>query len=169
MQEKKGLVKMKKITPERLKNIALFYLERYEASTDKLRTILKRRLMKAKLEQPIPPEAFQWVETIIHEMQRLGYIDDKRFSENLVRRLSQAGKSPVFIKMKLKLAGIDEELITDLLSETDALEQARLMIQKKHLGHDFKHDLSCLARMGFSYEIAREALEENSFPSEENF
>ena len=44
---------MKKITLERLKNIALFYLERYDASSDKLRVVLNRRVKKASLEQPI--------------------------------------------------------------------------------------------------------------------
>lgn len=160
---------MKKITPDRLKNIALFYLERYEASSDKLRTVLKRRLVKAKLEQPISKDAFQWIENVVHEMQRLGYVNDKRFSENLVRRLSSMGKSPSYIKIKLKSAGIDDELIAYALSDTDTLTQARLVVQKKHLGNNFKRDLAYLARMGFPYEIAKEALEENSFSSNEDF
>ena len=151
---------MKKITPTRLKNIALYYLERYEASSQKLRDVLKRRLAKARLEQPVPPEAPKWIEEVIAEMVRLGYVNDKRFTENTVRRLSGAGKSRSFIRTKLKLAGIEEEEILEALSETDELASARLFVQKKHLGHDFNRDLARLARAGFSYEIAREALEE---------
>lgn len=158
---------MKKITQARLKNIALYYLERYEASTQKLREVLKRRLAKARLEQPVPPKANQWVESIIEEMVRLGYVNDKRFAENTVRRLSGAGKSRSFIRTKLKLAGIEEEEIMEALSDTDELAAARLMVQKKHLGHDFKRDLARLARAGFSYEIAREVLEEVYTPQEE--
>lgn len=159
---------MKKITPQRLKNIALYYLERYEASTQKLREVLRRRLAKAKLEQPIPSEAPKWIEEVIDEMIHLGYINDKRFTENTVRRLSEAGKSCSFIRTKLKLAGIEEENITEALSDTDELASARLLVQKKHLGHDFKRDLARLARAGFSYEVAREALEDDSSP-EKNF
>lgn len=151
---------MKKITQARLKNIALYYLERYEASTQKLRDVLKRRLAKARLEQPVSPEATTWIEEVIDEMLRLGYVNDKRFAENTVRRLSGAGKSRSFIRTKLKLAGIEEEEMREALSDTDELASARLMVQKKHLGHDFKRDLARLARAGFSYEIAREALEE---------
>ena len=158
---------MKKITQARLKNIALYYLERYEASTQKLRDVLKRRLTKARLEQPVPPEANTWIETVIEEMVRLGYVNDKRFAENTVRRLSGAGKSRSFIRTKLKLAGIEEEEIMEALSDTDELAAARLMVQKKHLGGDFKRDLARLARAGFSYEIAREALEEVCTPQEE--
>ena len=150
---------MKKITPERLKNIALFYLERYDASSDKLRAVLNRRVKKAYLEQPISSETPQWIEQIILEMKRLGYVDDKRFAENLVRRYSNAGKSRSFMCTKLKLAGIDENTLMDVLEGTDELTQARLMVQKKHLGHDFQRDLARLARAGFSYEIARKVLE----------
>ena len=106
---------MKKITPERLKNIALFYLERYDASSEKLRFVLKRRVKKAALEQPVPPQTSSWIEQTVSEMKRLGYINDKRFAENLVRRYSEAGKSPSFIRSKLKLSGIDEMTISDML------------------------------------------------------
>ena len=153
---------MKKITRERLKNSALYYLERYEASTLKLRGVLRRRLIKARLEQPVPKEADTWIEEVIAEMVRLGYVNDKRFAENLVRRLSGAGKSRSFIRTKLKLTGIEEEESDIVLSDTDDLTNARLMVQKKHLGKDFKRDLARLARAGFSYEIARKVLEETS-------
>ncbi|MBO7483640.1 MAG: RecX family transcriptional regulator [Alphaproteobacteria bacterium] len=151
---------MKKITCQRLKNIAFFYLERYDASSQKLRAVLKRRLIKAEREQEVPPEAIEWIEEIVSEMQRLGYVDDQRFTENTVRRLSEIGKSRSFIRTKLQQSGIKEEMILDALSETDELEQARLTVRKKHLGADFKKDLARLARAGFSYEIAKEALEE---------
>ncbi len=151
---------MKKITPERLKNIALFYLERYDASSDKLRQVLKRRVKKASLEQPVSPQAFEWIEQIVTQMNQLGYVNDKHFAENLVRRYSEAGKSPSFIRSKLKSAGIDEMFISDMLEETDELALARLTVQKKHLGNDFQRDLARLARAGFSYETARTALEE---------
>ena len=153
---------MKKITPQRLKNIALYYLERYEASSQKLRTVLRRRLIKARQEQIVPPEANTWVEQVVAEMLRLGYVNDERFAENTVRRLSGSGKSRSYIRIKLKLAGISDEMIESALSDTDELTQARLMIKKKHLGTDFQRDLARLARAGFSYETAKAALEEVS-------
>lgn len=36
--------KKRKITPERLKNIALYYLERFDSSADNLRRVLNRRV-----------------------------------------------------------------------------------------------------------------------------
>lgn len=149
---------MKKLTRQRLKNIALFYLEHYDASSEKVRLILKRRLIKNSIEYPFPTEVNIWIEEIIQEIKHLGYLDDKRYAENLVRRLSNTGKSPSFIHNKLKLAGIPEEEIKIALANTDELENACLMIQKKHLGNDFKKDLAKLARAGFSYETACKAL-----------
>ena len=158
---------MKKITPQRLKNIAFYYLERYDASSQKLRMVLKRRLIKASQEAPVPKDAEKWIEEVIQEMKQLGYINDRRFSENLVRRLTGTGKSRSFIRSKLKIAGIEEDEINAVLADTDELSSARLLVQKKHLGDDFKRDLARLARAGFSYEIAREALEEVCHPEEE--
>ena len=151
---------MKKLTFERLEKSALFYLERYEASSDKLRGVLKRKLLRRAKEEEGPVDAHKWIEENVQKMNRLGYVNDARFAENLVRRFSQSGKSTSFIYTKLKLAGIKEDIIQNALSETNNLAQARLMVQKKHMGADFQRDLARLARAGFPYEIAKQALEE---------
>ena len=55
----------KKITEKRLYNIALYYLSRYEATTGKVRDVLKRRLMTAERRgEEIPNEAPAWIEKI---------------------------------------------------------------------------------------------------------
>ena len=149
---------MKKITPQRLKNMAIYYLQRYDAGSHKLRTVLIRKIKKAQMEIPVPNEAFIWVEQVIEQMQNLGYVNDTRYAENMVRRLSQSGKSKTFIKNKLKMEGISEAMFETLFSDTDDLTQARLYVRKKKLGRDFQKDLAKLARAGFSYDIARQAL-----------
>ncbi len=162
----------KKITPNRLYNIALYYLSRYDASTGKVRQILQRRLMRAKMKmEEVPPEALDWIENIVNRLTDLGYVNDKRYGENLVRRLSDAGKSARFITMKLNQDGLDANLIEDLISKTnsDELERAKKYVRKKKLGfyrpHEmradhYKKDLATLARAGFSYETATMALKE---------
>ena len=57
-------------------------------------------------------------------------------------------------------------MINESLCDTDELELARKMVQKKHLGNDFKKDLAKLARAGFSYEVARKVLEEKLSPKD---
>ena len=122
---------MKTITPQRLKNIALYYLARYDAGSAKLREVLIRRINKAQTQIPVSPKAFEWVEQVIEQMQNLGYLDDVRYAQNVVRRLSQSGKSTTFIKNKLKAQGISENQFESLLSDTDELAQAKLYVRKK--------------------------------------
>ena len=151
----------KPITEQRLKNIALFYLERFDASSTKLRQVLKRRIQRQKMQgMIINNQASKWVENIIQEMMRLGYINDERYIENSVRRLSEQGKSTSFIRQKLLSEGLPSEIIEPFLHPESDLEQARLFIKKKHLGQSWEKDLAKLARAGFSYETAKQALEE---------
>lgn len=164
----------KKITSNRLYNIALYYLSRYDASTGKVRQMLKRRLMQAQMKlEEIPTEAPQWIEDIIGRLVDLGYINDKRYGENQVRQLSEVGKSTRFIVMKLNQAGLDADLIETLVSNTESndLERAKKIVRKKKLGiyrpedmrlDYYKKDLATLARAGFSYETAVSALKDET-------
>jgi regulatory protein len=150
------------ITYARLRNIALFYLERYDTSSGKLIDTLKRRVQKTKLQGlEIPQETNQWIKKIVQECQQLGYVDDKRYAENQVRTLSAQGKSSRFIAQKLAAAKISSDIIQVLLDPTDDLERAQTFVRKKHLGNDYQKDLAKLARAGFSYEIAKQVLQED--------
>ncbi len=160
----------KEITEKRITNITLFYLSRFESSSGKVRTMLHRRLQKARLAgQDIPPEASTWIENTIRHMRDLGYLNDRRYAESQIRHLSRQGKSTRFIAQKLGDAGIDDDTIRTLLSESDTsdLDRARRFVARKKIGHyrptDIRaayhtKDLAALARAGFSYDIAMTAL-----------
>lgn len=160
----------KKITNQRLYNITLYYLSRYDASRGKVRQMLKRRLLKAKRDnQDIPAEANEWIEHIILRMVELGYLDDKRYGQNQVRLLSSQGKSSRFIAGKLAQDGLDPDMIESLLDETDMneMDRAKRFVIRKKLGYlrdesirtdYYKKDLAALGRAGFSYETAVKAL-----------
>ncbi len=161
----------KRITEKRFYNITLAYLSRFDASAGKVRSMLNRRLKKAQLNgEDIPAEAPHWIETIIGKMQSLGYLNDRRYAENQVRILSHQGKSQRFIAQKLTQAGISHETIQDLLTQDEVtdLDRAHRFVARKKIGpyrsatqqEAYRQkDLSALARAGFSYDIARQALE----------
>lgn len=152
---------MKKITPQRLKNIALYYLERFDASSEKLRSVLMRRVQKAVfLGDEVPLDTEQWIDEIVDEMKRLNYVNDQRYAENKIRQYLKSGKSNRYIILKLSEAGIDPEEVRSFLPYNE-LEQAQIFARKKHLGKDFQKDLAKLARAGFSYDIAQKVLKEN--------
>lgn len=162
----------KKITHQRLYNITLYYLSRYEASADKVRQMLKRRIMKMMQQgQEIPAETDEWIRDIISKIIHLGYVNDKRYGENQVRIMTAQGKSARFIALKLAQAGLSSELIDALLSSSDVddLCRAQALVKRKKMGwlrpeniqkEYYKKDLVALGRAGFSYETAVLALKE---------
>lgn len=161
---------VKNITQQRLYNITLYYLSRYDSCGSKVRDMLKRRILKdAQAGAEVPHEVNEWIEDIIKRVQELGYIDDQRYVQNQIRSMSNAGKSARFMAMKLIQNGINSDLIDEVLntSESDDLSRARLLVKRKKLGYlrsentqaDFyKKDLATLGRAGFSYETSRRAL-----------
>ena len=152
---------MKKIAPQRLKNMALYYLDRFDASSEKLKSVLMRRVQKAVMAgDEVSSEASKWIDEIVRDMQRLGYVNDKRFCENKVRQYLNVGKSNRYIMGKLSEVGIDSDMIQSFLPD-DEVEQARIFVRKKHLGSDYQKDLAKLARAGFSYEVAQKVLKED--------
>lgn len=163
----------KQITEKRLYNITLFYLSKYESSSEKVRQMLQRRLLKASQQGiEIPDESQQWITKIIGQMQSLGYINDKRYAENQVRILSRQGKSKSFIVQKLRQSGIDSETICTLLDdESESDVQRAILWLKRHKKGGFRlktpdkeiycKDLSALGRQGFSFQTAKKALSES--------
>ena len=153
----------KPLTQKRLENIALYYLERFDASSNKLRQVLFRRLKKQEMSEiPTDPQTPRWIENTVQKMIDLGYVNDNRYVENAVQRLSAMGKSARFIYQKLSAEGLDSDTIQTFLQDEDDLTRAQTFVRKKRLGKDYEKDLAKLARAGFNYDVARRALKGES-------
>ncbi len=164
---------LRKITKQRLKNIGLYYLKRFESSVENLRGVLRRRVNDYAYQNKDfnKEEAFNWIEEILSDFERYGYLDDARYSEIKIKNYITAGKSPRYIQGKLREKGIDAYLIEKLLDEQeyDPLESAIKLARKKHIGPFCKDenlrkerrskDLAVLVRSGFDYDIALKVLE----------
>lgn len=160
----------KKITHKRLENIALYYLNRYESSSNNLIKILTRRIDKAlKFHEFDREEAVGWAREVATKMQSYGYIDDNRYIENQIRILSNKGMSKKMIAQKLMLKGCIREDIENALSDDlDDYELAMRFAEKKRIGpfsrvevtpEQKQKDMAKLARQGFSYEIIKKVFE----------
>ena len=91
----------KKITEKRLYNIALYYLSRYETTSEKLKGVLQRRVEKARFSgDEVSPFAEEWIEKVVSDMQKQGYVDDNRFATNSIERWFLSGKSLRYIQGK---------------------------------------------------------------------
>lgn len=174
-ENKKEYVKKipKKITQQRLKNIALYYLKRFETSEANLRNVLKRRIdTYAYYDKNFDKyEAYGWLDDLLANFVKLKYIDDERFAEMKIRSYLAAGKSSRYIVGKLKEKGIDEYLVDNLLKrqDFDPLELALKLARKKKIGPYCQNidirkerrskDLAVLVRAGFDYDIAIKVLD----------
>ena len=158
----------KKITYKRLENIALYYLNRYESSSNNLIKILTRRIDKAlKFHEFDRDEAISWAKAITEKMQSYGYIDDKRFIENQIKTLSYKGFSKRMIAQKLMLKGAIREDIDNALANNEALDDYDLALnfaKKKKIAsfargeitpEQKQKDMMKMARQGFSYDVIK--------------
>ena len=164
---------LRKITRQRLKNIGLYYLKRFESSVANLRAVLQRRVNDyARQDKDFDRhEAMAWIEEILSDFQRFGYLNDERYSELKIKDYLAAGKSPRYIHGKLREKGIDENIITELLSQQDydPYEAALRLTRKKHIGpyspseeirkERRTKDMAVLARAGFDYEVVVRVIE----------
>ena len=161
---------MKRLTEKRILNITLFYLSRYESSIAKVRAMLHRRLLRMKARGlEVPPAAEEWIEQAIQTAVAHSYLNDDRYAENQVRRLVAEGRSEHYITAKLAMASIDSDTTHRLLEATGSTEadRANRFVRRKRLGPyrpesertaRYAKDLAALARAGFSYEVADQAL-----------
>ena len=115
-------------------------------------------------------EAINWIEEILSDCERYGYISDKRFAELKIKDYLAAGKSARYIKVKLLQKGIEETLIDNLLQEQEynPEELALNLAKKKRIGpfrqneeerREYRQkDLATLVRAGFDYDVAQRVL-----------
>ena len=164
---------LRKMTPQRIKNIGLYYLKRFETSVVNLRNMLRRRVNDYAYRVPEfnKAEAYEWIEQLLEEFQRVGYLNDNRYAEMKIKSYMVAGKSPRYIKGKLKEKGIDDNLVEKIIDEQgfEPFDAALKLARKKRIGPYSSNeelrkerrskDLAILVRAGFDYDVAIKVLE----------
>ncbi|RED48121.1 regulatory protein RecX [Aestuariispira insulae] len=166
------------ITKSRLHNGALFYLQRFASSSENLRQVLMRRVLKSARDHSTnPEEGAAWIDEIIVKLQELGLLNDRQYAEVKVTSLLRRGNAPRTVRMKLRAKGVASEDI-DLALEAAAEEQpadldltaAVAYAKRRRIGpYRIKNreeqrdkDLAALARQGFGFDLARKIIEADS-------
>ena len=165
----------RRMTAERLENIALHYLGRYASSSGNLRRVLMRRVERATAAHgDDPADGARLVDALIARYQRSGLIDDRAYATQKAASLQRRGASRFGIRGKLRQKGVETDLIDDAMATLDEggsgageLAAACALIRRRRLGPYRaagqraamrQNDLAALARAGFSLDIARRAL-----------
>ena len=157
----------KPITRASLERAALRYLSQRGASRAQLASNLRRRVQRAiaRGDELGTGETDGWIEEVLDRMESWGYLDDPRFARSKTRSMRQSGASRRKIESRLMQKGIDRDVIKSTLGDEPdqtELEAAQRLVERRRFGRNPERkqkELAALARAGFSYGIARTALE----------
>ncbi len=157
----------KPVDRKSLEAAALRYLGQRGASRAQLARVLRRRVDRdaRRREEAPPAEADEWIEEILGKMESWGYLDDAKFAADKAKAMRRRGASRRKIQAKLAEKGIDRTLADEALGEEDrGAERAAAdrLVKRRRFGRDPERrqkELAALARAGFSYDVAKAALD----------
>ncbi|BFJ84586.1 regulatory protein RecX [Ruthenibacterium sp. CLA-JM-H11] len=101
----------------------------------------------------------------VAEMRRLGLLDDERFARSRAVWLAGQNKSEREIRFQLERKGVDRDIVDRVMDELapDETEACCALVRKSYLrklaGGEREKVLAALARRGFGYGAAKEAVE----------
>lgn len=154
-----------------LRKAGIRYLEKYAASTQSLRDVLKKRTLRFEVPDASDVNVFDtWIDNIIDQFTKNGLLNDQLFAQARANSLFRKGTSIRMIRSKLIKKGISNNIIDATIAELASewkdpdWKAAIRFSQRKKLGpfrisknrDDFiKRDLVSLGRAGFSFEMAK--------------
>lgn len=167
--------RIKKVTPQYLERVGLWYLERYGSSSANFERVLWRRVERsAKEHDTDPEEGRKAIAELIVKLQRAGLLDDRAYAQSRARGLFRKGQSLRAIDQSLRQKGLAEEdrhsalkQLEDAGEDTD-LAAAATYARRRRLGpyrpaekraEKRERDMAALARRGFAYGTAREVID----------
>lgn len=159
----------RKISRQYLENAALYYLQRYATSAKNFRRVMRAKVQRScTFHKVAPDEFYPMIDDLIVRYVASGLLNDKGFAEARVSSLRRQGRSKNAILAKLQAKGLSKTHVEDALAGHDdanaELAAAVKLAKRKKLGRatdpkERQKELAVLGRAGFSYEMARAALE----------
>ncbi|MEE2745423.1 MAG: RecX family transcriptional regulator [Pseudomonadota bacterium] len=166
---------IKNLTHKSLERAALYHLKRYSSSSENLRRVLIRRVLREFSQLDANMSIYkEWVNEIVEKLISIGLLNDERYAEMKCLSLHKSGKSQYQIRNKLLEYGLSVAVVEHSLKmlnnyQVDCeLIAAVITARRKKLGPyrtaDKKnlaknHDMAKFARAGFSYGIATRIME----------
>ncbi len=138
------------------------YLRRRQLKRQQLNTKRAREELK-----PLPEIASTTIDLVIERLVQRGYVDDYKFATYYVEnRFTKKGISKLRLSMELHKKGITEDVIAQVLADTNRNETDELtkMLLKKRNKYTDEKLIAYLVRQGFNYELVKEAVAK--FPQE---
>lgn len=155
------------LDPERLRALALRYVERFATSEAKLARYLHRKLYERGWGGDAQPPAAVRIEALVASLVGLGYVDDRAFGEARTRGLSRRGFGPRRVTADLGAAGLMRELAAELAETVDAQVAAERFAERRRFGpYDrsppdpdrHRKQVAAMLRAGHGYDVVRRVL-----------
>ncbi|KZK78570.1 Regulatory protein RecX [Pseudovibrio sp. W64] len=160
----------KKVSSEYLRRAALHYLNRYSASEDSLRRVLKRKVDKrAREADEDPHEFYELIEPVVTFCRDHKFVDDLQFAQSKIRSATLKGKSSSRIKLELNAKGVSGDDIQTAFDDENHDDQraAIAYAKRRRLGpwrtkpKEERRDkeLGSLIRAGFPFSLAQKIID----------
>jgi SOS response regulatory protein OraA/RecX len=161
-----------------LLNLAMYYCSKRETSRARLGLYLKRKCREQKIDDSISQK---WISDALDKCEESKMVDDKRYSEILIRDYTGRGKGHRYVEQKLREKGIQKDLRAYQVDEQSELERALALANKsidkiknkmsrktkpdsryvKNESFELKQKMmQKLITSGFSLEISKKAVEQ---------
>lgn len=166
----------RRITAAYLRRAALHYLERYAVPAAQLRKVLARKIAASCRHHGEDPALHApLLDSIVAHCVALQLVDDRRFAEARSASLRRKGLSGRAVAGRLAAKGVEREVLLAVSQDGEGadLAAARIAARRKRLGRWRRDDaqtrderamrqkdLAALARLGFSFAVARAVLDE---------
>lgn len=163
---------------DRLRNIALYHLERFSTSAENLRRVLERRVYKAaRHHETDMDQAKAWIQEIVDGLVISGAVNDQQYADGKTLSMLRRGQSVRKIQAYLASKGIARDTTERALSAaTESIGSPDLLAAKTYamrrkLGpfrisvaspESKQKELAALGRAGFKYDIAQRIVEAES-------
>lgn len=151
-------------------------IEQIEVLTNKMRNRLTRYptttavIRKSLEEQELPEEE---LDVIISTLTSEGFLNDANYAAEYVYSMRRKGKSPEIIRQELALKGVDEDIITEALQESESnnhveverlaeelltKELAKTPLEWGSTDKVLRRTYGKLQRLGYDHETAEPAI-----------
>jgi len=174
----------RKVSATSLENAALYYLGRFATSSENLRQVLGRRIMRAAKHHETDVEACnQLVDDLIRRYLESGILNDEVYARTQAASMNRRGKSLRAIRVRLRQKSVASDIIDEALQSLAGdigqpdLAAAIAYARKRRLGpyrretagpENLDKEMAALARSGFSYSLARRIVEAEDIDDLEN-
>lgn len=168
---KTGEFKPKPVTDDWLLRSAFHYLERYAASSEGLRRVMRRRAARrvGGIDK-LPADLDAMIDALMARLVELNLVDDKAFAEAKLASLRRRGTSRAMATAKLQEKGVPRALIDETLAseESGEAEAAAAYVRRRRFGPHRNpergdrrdKEIAAMVRAGFPLRIAVAAIDD---------